>query len=277
MSQESSSKSPAEGFAEIFRKFGDVLSNILQEPALKEKSDDFAGSAAGAMETLPDRVKAEDIQVKYREVAAAAQEFAENVSAHLEVPTGASQAEESVPPPVIPVGPAVSQRAARRPGDIFETTRPGRIIASIFSIAWAIALLIFFNFYNQYIAYYQQDSAGNWIRYPILTTAFPTWLVVLNIGLVISIAGHIISIIFDSYMLRQGVLLVLDLVSAGIIFNLVNIFPFDFSKIPNNTLVTVLPVMVTITLIFIGIGFVIGGIVRLVRLIRALLYGGPYR
>ncbi len=276
MSQENSGKSPAESFAEMLRRFGDALSGILQEPALKEKSDDFAQSAARAVETLPDRVKGEELQVKYQDIAAAAKEFGGNVSARFGTPAGAGRTEESIPP-VIPAGPKVSQRAARRRGDIFETTRPGRVVASIFTIAWDIALLIFFNFYNQYIAYYQQNGAGNWVQYPILTSAFPTWLVVLNTGLVISIVGHIIAIIFDSYVLRLGVLVVLDLVSAGVVFNLVNIFPFDFSKVPNTTMATVLPVAVTIILIFIGIGFVIGGIVRLIRLIRTLIYGEHYR
>ena len=48
MSQESEpgKKSPAENFAEMFKAFGQAMSEIFDDPELKEKARDFVESAA---------------------------------------------------------------------------------------------------------------------------------------------------------------------------------------------------------------------------------------
>jgi len=79
--------------------------------------------------------------------------------------------EESEPPPSEST--VQSETAAPAPSRAAESgeraeerrrrhfrSRSGRIVASAFAIAWSVVLLIFFNFFNQYVAYYQ------WSHYP---------------------------------------------------------------------------------------------------------------
>ena len=78
--------------------------------------------------------------------------------------------------PPAPAGAAAQAvRSEEKVESIFKSNRGGRITASSFAIAWSIVLLVFFNFYSKYIAYYQYE-ANQWVRYPILTDDFNIWL-----------------------------------------------------------------------------------------------------
>jgi uncharacterized membrane protein len=154
--------------------------------------------------------------------------------------------------------------------DEFRAKRGGRITASSFAIAWSVVLLVFFNLFNQYIAYYHLEKVNDiahWVRYPVLTADFSAWLPILSTVLVLSIVGHIILIIFDRYLLRAATRIVLNLFGVAVVASLLSIFPFDFTLIPSAVVASALPVIVTIILICIAVGMGIAALVSFIRLI----------
>jgi uncharacterized membrane protein len=184
---------------------------------------------------------------------------------------GAGKKAEPPKPPRPPQPPPAAPAA-----DYFKMTRGGRVTSSSFAIAWSVALLIFFNLFNQYIAYYHLEKVNDvahWVRYPILTVDFSAWLPILSMVLVLSIVGHIILIIFDKYLLRETTLIVLNLFGIVAVSTLLSIFPFNFSIIPNAAVASVLPVIITIILIFIVVGMGIATLVSFIRLIVKVATG----
>lgn len=160
--------------------------------------------------------------------------------------------------------------------DYFKYTRGGRITSSSFAIACCLVLLIFFNFFSQYIAYYHLEKTGNvaiWVREPILTSAFSSWLLILSITLSFSIIGHIILIVFDKYILREATLIVLNLFGIATVITLLSIFPFDFSVIPNVAWADSMPIISRVVLALVLLVLGIATLVRLIRLIVNLATG----
>ena len=76
MSQEGQSqkKNTAESFGDMFKAFGEAISEIFNDPELKEKAREFGKSAAKSAEALSDRFKDEDVKTKFRDVGKAAQD-----------------------------------------------------------------------------------------------------------------------------------------------------------------------------------------------------------
>jgi hypothetical protein len=144
--------------------------------------------------------------------------------------------------------------------------------ASSFAIAWSLVLLVFLNYFSNYVAYYQLEG-NRWIRYPILTEDFNAWLPLLTIALTISIVGHIILIIYDRYLLREATLIILNLFGIAIVVTLLSIYPFDFSAIPNDIAFTVVSILITVVLIGTTIGLIIGTMVSFIKLIVNLAKG----
>ena len=149
--------------------------------------------------------------------------------------------------------------------------RTGRITASAFAIAWSIALLIFFNFFNQYVAYYHSETVNGvtvWTRYPFFTEDINLWLPILTATLIITIIGHIILIIRDRYILREMIHIVINAFSLWTVITLLSVFPFDFSVIPSTSAADATYLGVRIFLIFIS---VVIGIALLVRVIKFIV------
>jgi len=142
------------------------------------------------------------------------------------------------------------------------STRVLRVTASSFAIAWSIALLIFFNFFSDYIAFYHDG-----MREPFITAEFNQWLWILNTTLILSVIGHTILLVFDRYILRESILIVLNIFGIATVATLLSLFPFDFSLIPNADIVkwTNLGVRIALALTIAGIG--IGTLVSVIRLI----------
>jgi len=166
------------------------------------------------------------------------------------------------------------KKIGREVEDFFDKKRAGRITASAFLIAWSIALLVFFNFFSDYVAYYNADTVNGatvWTRTPFFTSDISLWLPVLNTALAVSIAGQIIMIIFDNDILRRILRFVIDLFGLAVILTLISVFPFDFNVIPDSTIAAGVDVGVTIALICIAVGF---GISLLVRFIKTLVVIG---
>ncbi|MFC1873392.1 DUF4870 domain-containing protein [Chloroflexota bacterium] len=160
--------------------------------------------------------------------------------------------------------------------EFFKSKREGRITAPAFAIAWSVALLIFFNFFNEFVAYYQSETVGSitiWTRYPLFTNDVNLWLPVLTTTLVITIAGHIVLIIFDRYILREVMHIVIDAFRLGTVVTLVSIFPFDFNAIPNTIIVSSVNTGVYVILICISVALGIGILVRSIKLIVHIIRG----
>jgi hypothetical protein len=144
------------------------------------------------------------------------------------------------------------------------------IASSSYSIAISLILLIAFNFFNRYIALYRPDISGDtlvWIKEPILTSGFNTWLLLLTITLILNIMGYIFIIILKKYVWQESIILILNLIGIAIIVALFYIYPFDFSLIKDNSWAEVLPVLINILLGIIGIGMIIGFLVRSIKFI----------
>ncbi len=162
--------------------------------------------------------------------------------------------------------------------DYFHSSRSGRLTSSAFAIAWSLVAFVFFFFFHRFIAFYEYttvEGVSGWVRTPILTDDYHLWLPVLGVALGLSIAGHIMLIVYDSScygtsILRQGVLLFLKLFGIMAVVSLLILFPFDFSGISHQAVSEALPVVIAIALLGITIGLVIATIVHFVRLIVAI-------
>jgi len=188
-------------------------------------------------------------------------------------PTAESEAEAAAPtpPPTADLGKRIGDKV-----DAHFKSRSGRITASAFAIAWSIALLIFFNFFNQYVAYYHSETVGGittWIRYPFFTEDINLWLPILTATLIISIIGHIILIILDRYILREMIHIVINAFSLWTVLTLLSVFPFDFSVIPNPAAADATDLGVRIFLIFISVVVGIAILVSVIKLIVNVVRG----
>jgi len=178
------------------------------------------------------------------------------------------------PPPAADLGRQISEKIE----DYFKHRREGRIAESSFAIAWSIVLLIFFNFFNQYVAYYSSETVDGvtiWTKYPFFTQDINLWLPILTATLILTIIGHAILIIFDRYTLREMIMIVLGALGLVTVSTLLAIFPFDFTVIPNATAADATYIGVRIFLILISVGIGIGIIVRLIKLIVNIVRQSP--
>ncbi|MGI2336759.1 MAG: DUF4870 domain-containing protein [Dehalogenimonas sp.] len=155
-------------------------------------------------------------------------------------------------------------------------SKSGRMIASAFAITWSIVWLIIFNFYHQYLAFYNGetvDGITTWIRYPVFTEDISLWLPILTLTLMLTIVVHIILIIIDKYLLRELATICLDIFSLITVLVLLVIFPFDFSAIPDSTAADITHTSVTIVLMLISAAITIGILIKSIKLIARLVAG----
>jgi len=184
-------------------------------------------------------------------------------------------AESEAAAPTSPATADSGRRIEDKVGAHFRS-RSGRMVGSAFAIAWSIVLLIFFNFFNQYVAYYQSETVGGvttWTRYPFFTEDVNLWLPILTTALVVGIVGHVILIVRDRYILREVIQIVINAFALWTVATLLSVFPFDFSVIPNPTAVdaTYLGVRVFLILLAVGIGIAI--LVSVIKLIVNVVRG----
>jgi len=171
---------------------------------------------------------------------------------------------EPPPPPAVDIGKKISGEIERH-----FRSRAGRLAESSFAIAWSIVLLIFFNFFHQYIAWYHSETVNGettWTRQPFFTEDISLWLPILSAALIATTIGHIILIIFDRYTLREIINIVLNALGLATILTLLSVYPFDFSVIPDTTAADAAYIGVRIVLILISIGIGIGMLVRFIKL-----------
>jgi len=174
-------------------------------------------------------------------------------------------ARHGVTPP--PAAAEKATQAGRQKADYFAGTRATRIAGYSIVIALNVALLVFFVFFHRYIAWYSTDPGGTVTRLPILTGDYFRWLPLLVGALAISIAAHIVLIIYDRYWLRETVQIVLAAIGAAVVVNLLTIFPFDFTVIPDPTLANIMPAIVTVGFVVLAFALGISALVRFIRLL----------
>ncbi len=179
---------------------------------------------------------------------------------------GAQQRPESQRAQAQPISERVEE-FGKRTEDYFTRTRAGRVAGYGVVIFFNTVFIIFFSFFHRYIAWYHTEPDGGITRLPLLTSDYFSWLPILVTALAVSIAAHIILIIYDRYWLREIVQIILSAIGAGVVAKLVAIFPFDFTVIPNAAAADIVPVAVTIGLIIIAVGLGIGALVRLIKLL----------
>lgn len=170
----------------------------------------------------------------------------------------------------------LDKEIGRKIEEYFTKKRGGRIASSAFTIAFSIAVLIFFNFFNDYVAYYSSenvDGVVTWTRAPFFTDDISLWLPVLTAALVVSIVGHSIMIIFDRYVLREVLQLIIDAFSLASVITLVIVFPFDFYVIPSSSIAEGVDLGVTAVLICVCVGIGIGMFVRSIKFLVNLVKG----
>jgi hypothetical protein len=284
-------KSPAENFGEMFKKFGEAMGEIFNDPELKKKAKEFGDSAVNSAKTFGGRFKDEEVKGKFRDFGKATQEFGSSVSDYFSEeskkdPSDPSKKkyewEEKLDQKMDKFG----ERAAKAGKELgnkmeesgkkveryFNETRGGRTVGYAFSIFWGAVFIILFNYYSQFIAYYSKDAAtGIWTRYPFLTEDFSRWLPIVTVALAVSIAGNILLIFYDRYLFRQITKMVFDLFGLASTITLLRIFPFDFSVSPNNDLVGILVPVVTILLILVSVGLGIGILVRFIKMVIVIV------
>ena len=297
MSSDDSGKSPSEKFVEMMKNFGSAVAEIFNDPELKEKAKDFGDSAAESAKTFASRFKDEDVKNKFKQLGSSARQFGESVSDYFKngdekdksraessqdfTSAGTSDGDDKEKyEPASSKSPANTQeKQPDNPGDSKTNVeaaaaqspgkgRSARITGYSFAIAWNIIFLIFFNFFNRYIAYYIYDSTSRtWEIFPVLTETFGLWLPMLNIALLITILGNIVLIINDSFYFNNITNIIMN--SFGIVAaaSLLVLFPFDFTLISHGLLSTIISPLIIIILIIIIIGLSVGVLVRFIKII----------
>ena len=125
--------------------------------------------------------------------------------------------------------------------------------------------LIFLTAFHKYIAWNSTAADGSVTRLSMLTDDYFVWLPIPVTASVLAIIAYTIKIFYRNYWYQNTVDIVFISIGIGITTSLVSIFPFDFSVIPNDTAVKIVPIAVRIFLI---VWTVMYGIVIVVRLLK---------
>ena len=275
-------RSPVESFGDMIKEFGESISKIFSDPELKKKAKDFAKSAEDSAKAFGKRFKDEGVKEKFTDFGKAARDFGNDMSAYFkddkEKGEDISQKEyeweknlnekmKKFGEKTKKAGQEIGSKMEKVGDNIdhyFKDSRGGRITGYSFAIMWSVVFLVLFNFYSQYIAYYNYD--GIWHRQALLTANFSQWLPIVTTALAASIVGNILLIIYDGYFFRQIVRIVLNLFGLAAIISLLTIFPFDFTVFPRD-LTGILNPIIIVVLILAVIGTSIDTMVRFVKLI----------
>jgi uncharacterized membrane protein len=195
-------------------------------------------------------------------------------------PSGPSAAAtpESPAPAAVPVN--LDARIDRRVNDYFARRRGLHTAGSVVAIIWSLALLIFFNFFNEYVAYYSARTVGGhnvWTHYPLFTSDLSLWLPILNTTLILAVIGHIVNIVYYRSVLRNLIRFVLDCLGLATVLTLLVVFPFDFTVIPGSTAAHVTELSVRFGIVAVAVAMGVALVVKFVRLIVGLAGGAPAR
>jgi hypothetical protein len=275
-------RSPVESFGDMVKEFGEAISKIFSDPELKKKAKEFAKSAEDSARAFGKRFKDEGVKEKFGDFGKAARDFGNDVSAYFkddkdkgedinqkeyEWEKNLDEKMKKFGEKTKKVGQEIGSKMEKVGDNIdhyFKDSRGGRITGYSFAIMWSVVFLVLFNFYSQYIAYYNYD--GIWHRQALLTANFSQWLPIVTAALIASVIGNILLIIYDGYFFRQIIRIVLNLFGLAAVISLLTIFPFDFTVFPRD-LTGILNPVIIVVLILVTIGIGIDTMVRFVKMI----------
>jgi uncharacterized membrane protein len=153
-----------------------------------------------------------------------------------------------------------------RQDDSSRRARADSIAGYSVVIFFNVALLVFFSFFHRYIAWYAANPDGSITRLPLLTADYFSFLPILVAAFVITIIAYIVLITYDPYWLRETIQIALGVIGIAVIVNLLVIFPFDFSVIPNDYVAGIVPGVVAAVFVLVAVGLGIGALVRFIKL-----------
>ena len=107
-----------------------------------------------------------------------------------------------------------------------------------------LAQFIFLTWFHKYIAWNVTGQDGNAIRLSMLTNAYFTWMPIMITGSILVIGAYIGMIVYYNYMFYKLVDISSSVIGVIISGSLAIIFPFDFSVLPNETAVDIVPIIV---------------------------------
>jgi len=306
MDEKKSKSNPSDNFAEMMKDFGSAIAEIFNDPALKEKAKEFGQSATDSAQTFASRFKDEDVKKKFKDLGTTAKKFGDSVAAYFKDDTnktgsgstgqdtesgqqpedsqddeGGDDKEEPETTGNQAAAKEVISSIEKQDGTVdsskvkverglprSERDRNARITGYCFAIAWSIIFLIFFNFFNKYIAFYLFDSQSEtWITMPVITSAFGAWLPFVNASLLVSIIGNAVLIINDSFYFNNITNIVMHFFSISAAAALLILFPFDFTVMQTSVLSEILVPLIRIVLIVIIVGLSVGAIARFIKII----------
>jgi len=128
--------------------------------------------------------------------------------------------------------------------------------------------LIFFAFFHKYIAWYTTAPDGSVTRLSMLTDDYFIWLPIMITASILVIVASIAMIIYDNYRFRKTGEISFNIIGIVVAVSLVSIFPFDFSVIPNDTAIDVVPIAVTVFFILLAVFYAITALIMFVKLRR---------
>lgn len=290
-------KSPSETFADMMKNFGSAMAEIFNDPKLKEKAKEFGESASDSAKAFAGRFKDEEVKDKFKDLGKAAKTFGESVTDYFRDDKDKSESGQSDAQPGTGQ-PADSQSSADgeskkklenesgseasvQPGGTvaekpkkYEADRNSRIAGYSAAIAWGIILIIFFDFFNRYIAYYIYDAAAKtWSSVPMLTAYFVAWLPIFNVAMIVAIVGNIILIINDSFYFNNITNIVMNIFGISSVVTLLALFPFNFANLPDANLAPILFPIFKIALALIIVGLAIGIFVRFIKIVIKIAKG----
>jgi len=83
---------------------------------------------------------------------------------------------------------------------------------------------------------------------------------------ILVIVASIAMIIYYNYRFSRTIQIIFNIIGIAVAVSLVSIFPFDFSVIPNDTAVDVVPIVVTVFFILLAVFYAITALVMFVKL-----------
>jgi hypothetical protein len=173
----------------------------------------------------------------------------------------------AAPPP--PTAAGATEEKPKEKAEDFFVYKPARGVAlPSFSIFWSIVLLVVFNFFYQYIAYYTYHATTkSWSWESFFTNDIHAWLPILNTALAISIIGNIVLLIVNNKIVRDSIHVIINGFNLASVLTLLVIFPFDFNVITNSEAAGWTTLGVRVFLVFLAIGFGVSLVVRFVKLL----------
>lgn len=147
-------------------------------------------------------------------------------------------------------------------------SRAGEIGSHVFMVLVTVANLIFFAFFHKYIAWFTTEPDGSVTRLSMLTDEYFTWLPIAITASIIAIVAFTTMIFYDNQRFRMTAEIVVIISGVIVAVSLVSIFPFDFSVIPNDTAVDVVPIAVRVFFILLAILYGVTALVKSVKLRR---------